>query len=106
MMTPDEIARGLTGAQRAAFKWLKEHGGDACFDKHGVAFAQGETAETERKTWNALRDYGYVEFYGGKAQGFKGFGRLRLTEAGKTREIGYSRGFIPPHITDKFGAAS
>lgn len=39
-MTPDEIARGLTGAQRAAFKWLKEHGGDACFDKHGVAFAQ------------------------------------------------------------------
>ena len=59
-MTPDEIARGLTDAQRAAFKWLKEHGGDACFDKHGVAFAMGETAETTRTVWNALEKAGLI----------------------------------------------
>ncbi len=91
----------LTSAQHKALVWLAQRGGDACFDKFGIALAQGETAETARKTWNALRDLGYVEFYGGKAQGFKGFGRLRLTEAGKNREMGYSRGFIPPYITDK-----
>jgi hypothetical protein len=78
MMTPDEIARGLTGAQRAAFKWLKEHGGDACFDKHGVAFAMGETAETTRTVWNALEKAGLIYFYGGKRDGGKGYGRLAV----------------------------
>ena len=96
----------LTTAQHKALVWLAKRGGDGCFDKFGVALAQGDTAECERKTWNALRDFGYIEFYGGKAQGFKGYGCLRLTEAGKTREAMYSRGFIPPHIADKLGATS
>ena len=70
----------MTAAQKAALEWLIKHGGDACLDKYGVAFAMGETAECERKTWNSLRDLGKIEFYGGKAQGGKGYGRLRLVK--------------------------
>lgn len=68
----------MTEAQKRAYKWLKERGGDGCFDKNGVAFAQGETAPFERKTWNALRNEGLLEFYGGAKTGGKGYGRLRL----------------------------
>lgn len=70
----------LTKAQEAALKWLKEHGGDGCFDKHGVAFAQGETAPVERRTWNVLAAAGRIEFYGGKRDGGSGYGRLRLVK--------------------------
>lgn len=73
---------GLTDAQRRALDWLKDHGGDGCFDRHGIAFAQGETAPFARSTWNELERAGLIEFYGGKAAGLKGFGRLRVTPAG------------------------
>jgi hypothetical protein len=61
-----------------ALKWLNERGGDACFDKHGVAFAQGETAPFMRSTWNKLRDADKIEFYGGVHDGGSGYGRLRV----------------------------
>ena len=72
------IAAGLTKAQREALKWLADRGGDACFDKHGVALAQGETAETTRMTWNALEKAGLIRFYGGVRDGGKGYGRLAI----------------------------
>lgn len=67
-----------TAAQRSALAWLEKRGGDGCFDRFGVALAQGESAPVERKTWNALRDLGKVEFYGGRATGGTGYGRLRV----------------------------
>lgn len=69
----------ITKAQSAALKWLREHGGDGCFDRNGVAFAHGETAPVCRSTWNALGAIGLVEFYGGKRDGGRSYGRLRLT---------------------------
>jgi hypothetical protein len=69
----------LTIHQSEALKWLKEHGGDGCFDIYGVLLAQGETAPVSRRTWNRLRDMGFVEMYGGKVQGGHGRGRMRLT---------------------------
>ena len=74
---------GLTDAQRVALKWLADRGGDGCFNKYGVALAQGDEAETERKTWNALRDAGLVRFYGGKQDGGKGYGRLAIIKQEK-----------------------
>lgn len=71
----------LTERHRAALKWLKERGGDGCFDKHGVAFAQGETAPFTRHTWNALAEVGLLQFYGGRRNDGRGYGRLKLTEA-------------------------
>jgi hypothetical protein len=68
----------MTKAEQQALKWLREHGGDGCFDKSGVAFAQGETAPVMRSTWNSLANQGYVEFYGGVKDGGKSYGRLRL----------------------------
>lgn len=68
----------LTTAQADAVKWLKARGGDACFDRNGVAFAQGETAPFMRSTWNSLQVLGLLEFYGGKRDGGRGYGRLRL----------------------------
>lgn len=72
----------MTDAMNAAMKWLREHGGDAAFDKYGVALAMGETAPHERKTWNALRDLGLVEFYNPSG---KGRGRMRLTPTPQDR---------------------
>ena len=69
----------MTKAQQTALKWFREHGGDGCFDKNGVIFAQGETAPVMRSTWNALEGLGYVQFYCGKRDGGKGYGRMRLT---------------------------
>jgi hypothetical protein len=71
-------AAGLTKAQRDALDWLSKRGGDGCFDRHGVAFAQGETAPVTRSTWNALAQVGKIEFYGGKRTGGTGYGRLRV----------------------------
>lgn len=68
----------MNKTQEKALAWLRERGGDGCFDKHGVAFAQGETAPFTRHTWNALRDLGLLEFYGGAKTGGSGYGRLRL----------------------------
>ena len=85
--------------QKRALTWLRQRGGDAIFDKNGVAIAQGETAPVYRSTWNALRDRGLLEFYGGRRQGGKGFGRLRLTEAGHAAE-----GFEKPAVTVKQSA--
>ncbi|MFN6055931.1 MAG: hypothetical protein ACK47C_07845 [Paracoccaceae bacterium] len=65
----------LTPAQDRALKWLSDHGGDAAFDRYGVALAMGQGAPVTRSTWNALRDLGKVEFYNPSG---KGRGRLRL----------------------------
>lgn len=73
----------LTAAQRAALTWLDKRGGDGVFDRFGVALAQGETAPVERKTWNALRDQGLIEFYDGRASGGTGYGRLRVVKRGR-----------------------
>lgn len=70
----------MTKAQREALKWLKDHGGDAVFDKYGVAFAMGETAPHERRTWNALAKTGLVEFHNPSG---KGRGRVRITGGGE-----------------------
>lgn len=72
----------LSKAQQAALKWLTDRNGDGCFDRNGVAFAQGETAPFERKTWNALAKAGKIEFYGGKQTGGSGYGRLRVIIGG------------------------
>jgi hypothetical protein len=68
----------LTKAQMAALRWLKQHGGDGCFDKYGAAFAQGETAPFLRTTWNGLEALGLLQFYGGARDGGRGYGHLRL----------------------------
>lgn len=78
----EESQSEMSDAQKAAYTWLRERGGDGCFDKHGVAFAQGETAPVSRSTWNALQKLGLVEFYGGKKAGARGYGRLRLVRPG------------------------
>ncbi len=74
----------MTKAQLNALIWLYRHGSDGCFDKHGVAFAQGESAPATRSTWNALQGSGLLEFYGGRSRGGVGYGRLRLTPLGVT----------------------
>lgn len=56
----------MTPAQREALMWLREHNGDGVFDKRGVLLAAGESAPFMRSTWNALRDAGQVEMYGGR----------------------------------------
>lgn len=70
----------MTPAQTSALKWLRDRGGDGCFDKRGIALAQGETAPVMRSTWNALRDAGEIEFYGGAQDGGRGYGRLRVVQ--------------------------
>lgn len=75
----------LTRAQREALDWLQKHGGDACFDKRGILFTQGETAPVMRSTWNALSEAGLVQFYGGVSDGGRGHGRLRLTPGPEAR---------------------
>ena len=69
-------------AQDRALAWLRDRGGDAIFDKNGVALAQGDSAPVMRQTWNALYDRGLIEFYGGEG---RGRGRLRLTDAGRAK---------------------
>jgi hypothetical protein len=71
----------LTKAQRTALDWLRARGGDGCFTRHGVALAQGDLAPVERVTWNALRDAGLIEFYGGATDGGSGYGRLRIKKS-------------------------
>ena len=67
----------MTSSQKEALKWLEDRGGDAAFDKHGVALAMGETAPHTRSTWNALHRAGLVEFYNPTG---KGRGRMRLVK--------------------------
>lgn len=69
----------LTKAQTNALKWLTDRGGDGLFDLNGVAMSQGDLAPVERKTWNALRKAGLIEFYNPRADG-KGRGRLRIVK--------------------------
>lgn len=76
------MTRDLPPVARA-LAWLKERGGDGMFDSNGVVLAQGELAPFTRTTWNALASLGHVEFYGGKAQGGRGRGRLRVRDAAK-----------------------
>ena len=78
---PERFAglKGDTGGLEQYFAMAR--GGDGVFDRHGIALAQGETAPVVRATWNTLRDAGLIEFYGGKADGGSGYGRLRLTAA-------------------------
>ena len=71
----------MTSAQKVALKWLKDRGGDGCFDRNGIAFAMGETAPVQRSTWNALAEQGDIEFYGGVRDGGRGYGRLRVKAA-------------------------
>ncbi len=66
----------MTPSHKEALEWLRKHGGDAAFDKFGVALAMGETAPHTRSTWNALAQAGLVEFYNPFG---KGRGRVRLT---------------------------
>lgn len=66
----------LTKTQTNALRWLRARNGDGLFDRHGVVMAAGETANFMRSTWNALRDLGAVEFYGGR----HGRGRIRIKE--------------------------
>ncbi|WP_299671621.1 hypothetical protein [uncultured Roseobacter sp.] len=68
----------MTEAQTAALKWLKDRGGDACFDKNGVVLAMGESAPHTRTTWNELSKLGHVEFYNPSG---KGRGRMRIATA-------------------------
>lgn len=65
----------MTKSHIKALEWLRERGGDAALDKHGVVLAAGETAPFTRVTWNALRDAGHVEFYNPTG---RGHGRIRL----------------------------
>ena len=66
----------MTPSHKEALEWLRKHGGDAAFDKFGVALAMGENAPFMRSTWNALAQAGLVEFYNPFG---KGRGRVRLT---------------------------
>lgn len=68
----------MTKSEQKALAWLRERGGDGCFDKNGIAFAQGETAPVMRATWNSLASQGHIEFYGGVRDGGKSYGRLRI----------------------------
>ena len=61
--------------QEGALRWLKQRGGDGCFDKNGVLLARGELAPYMRSTWNALAEMKLVEFYSPTG---KGRGRCRV----------------------------
>jgi hypothetical protein len=65
----------MTKAETAALKWLAARGGDAAFDRNGIALAMGDTAPVARSTWNKLRDARRVEFYNTTG---KGRGRVRI----------------------------
>lgn len=67
----------MTKSQSEALEWLRKRGGDAIFDRNGVAMAMGESAPIMRSTWNRLRDMGLIEFYSPTG---KGRGRMRIKE--------------------------
>jgi hypothetical protein len=75
----------MTEAQRAALKWLRDHGGDGVFGKKTVVLAGGEWAPFSRSTWNHLRDAELVEFYG--PPGGSGT-RVRVTKFGVEFDCG------------------
>lgn len=65
----------MTKSQEGALRWLKQRGGDGCFDKNGVLLARGELGPYMRSTWNMLRDLKLVEFYNPAG---KGYGRCKV----------------------------
>ena len=69
----------VTQAMRDAHDWLRKRGGDGTFTRNGVVLAHGETGQHMRKTWNLLRDAGLVQYYGGKSDGGKGHGRIKVS---------------------------
>jgi hypothetical protein len=77
MTDQQQAIAALTKSQAEAVKWLADHGGDAVFDKHGVALAMGESAPHTRTTWNALAAANCVEFYNPHG---KGRGRVRIVD--------------------------
>ena len=79
----------LSEAQRAALKWLREHGGEGVFGtRGGVLLAAGEWAPFMRGTWNALREHNLVEW----DQGSK---RIRVTLSGAAIDCGKTAPRIP-----------
>ncbi len=70
----------LSVAQSEALKWLRDRGGDGCFDNNGIVLAGGETAPVMRATWNALRDLRLIEFYNPRSDR-KGRGRIRIAHS-------------------------
>lgn len=52
----------LTEAQSRALDWLRERNGTGVWEKPGscVLIAAGERAPFTRRTWNALRDAGFI----------------------------------------------
>lgn len=84
-----EIASKLTEAQRAAHKWMLDHGGDAaivrCNGGGRILLAQGDTGPFTFGTCNALIAAGlaeYVEQNGRKVR-FRLAVRAILEETGK-----------------------
>ncbi len=68
-----------TKAMRDAHEWLRARGGDGAFVKGGATvIAHGEIAPTTRATWNLLEAAGLVQYYGGKSDGGKGHGRVKV----------------------------
>lgn len=81
-MSTDPIAPTLTERQRAALKWLRDHGGEGVFGQRGgVLLATGEGAPFMRVTWSALRRAGLVEWTAGSK-------RVRVTPAGAAFQVG------------------
>lgn len=79
---------GITEPQRAALKWLRDHGGSGCFDKNGVLLAGGELAPFMRSTFNTLRQLGFVEFIYAKTKPTRVV-RIAVTAAGDALDVGF-----------------
>lgn len=75
----------LTSSQRAALKWMRDHGGDCAVARVNgggrIYLAQGENAPFMPKTARALIDAGLAEYVD---QNGKKSVRFRLTQEGKT----------------------
>ena len=80
-----EMEIPLTEAERAALKWLRDHGGDGIFGKKAVVLAGGEWAPFTRSTWNNLRDAELIEYYGPPGGGGT---RVRVTKFGASFDCG------------------
>ena len=85
-MTPEQIeqiAKGLTKAQRAALDWMRKHGGDCavarCKDGGRIYLAQGESGPFLPQTARALIRAGLAEYVDCERTGRKAI-RFRLME--------------------------
>jgi hypothetical protein len=70
----------LNPRHRAALKWLRDSGGRATFNRHGVAFAKGDWRDFMRSTWEELHGAGMVDLDGG---------RVSLTDYGRRMAVGW-----------------